>query len=66
MDARRPPGQTVSIDRASELLGVCRRTVYYMLGDGRLVSIRTLNGSQRVLLDSIAFGALKARPVNGH
>lgn len=46
-------GRSVSIDRAAELLGVSRRTVYNRIGDGRLETIRTLGGSQRVLLDSL-------------
>ncbi len=42
------------LERAAELLGVSRRTVYYRIRDGRLRTVRTMNGSQRVLLDSIA------------
>ncbi|HEX7678041.1 MAG TPA: helix-turn-helix domain-containing protein [Thermoanaerobaculia bacterium] len=41
------------IDRAAELLGVSRRTVYYRIREGRLLTIRTIGGSQRVLIDSI-------------
>jgi len=44
---------SVMIDRAAELLGVSRRTVYYRIREGRLHTIRTIGGSQRVLLDSI-------------
>jgi len=50
----RPPGDNVSLERAAQLLGVCRRTIYYWIGRGRLQTIRTIGGSQRVLLDSIA------------
>lgn len=46
-------GRSVSIEQASSLLGVSRRTVYYRIRDGRLRTIRTLGGSQRVLLDSV-------------
>ena len=46
-------GRSVSIEQAAELLGVSRRTVYYRIRDGRLRTIRTLGGSQRVLLDSV-------------
>lgn len=46
-------GRSVSIEHAAELLGVSRRTVYYRIRDGRLRTIRTLGGSQRVLLDSV-------------
>ena len=44
---------SVMIDRAAELLGVSRRTVYYRIREGRLHTIRTIGGSQRVLLESI-------------
>src|SRR5262245_37264127 len=44
---------TVFVDHASELLGVSRRTVYYWIRDGKLRTIRTPNGSQRVLIVSI-------------
>lgn len=47
-------GRTVSIDEAALLLGVSRRTIYYRIRDGRLKTVRTLGGSQRVLLQSLA------------
>jgi excisionase family DNA binding protein len=46
-------GRSVSIEQAAHLMGVSRRTVYYRIRDGRLRTIRTLGGSQRVLLDSV-------------
>lgn len=46
-------GRSVSIEQAAQLLGVSRRTVYYRIREGRLRTIRTLGGSQRVLLDSV-------------
>ena len=46
-------GRSVSIEQAAQILGVSRRTVYYRIGDGRLRTIRTLGGSQRVLTDSV-------------
>jgi excisionase family DNA binding protein len=46
-------GRSVSLDHAAELLGVSRRTIYNRIREGRLQTIRTLGGSQRVLLDSI-------------
>jgi excisionase family DNA binding protein len=46
-------GRSVSIEQAAQLLGVSRRPVYYRIRDGRLRTIRTLGGSQRVLLDSV-------------
>ena len=47
-------GRSVSLEHAAELLGVSRRTIYNRIREGRLQTIRTLGGSQRVLLDSIA------------
>lgn len=46
-------GRSVTIEQAAELMGVSRRTVYYRIRDGRLRTIRTLGGSQRVLLESM-------------
>ena len=46
-------GRSVSIEQAASLLGVSRRTVYYRIRDGRLRTIRTIGGSQRVLMDSV-------------
>jgi len=46
-------GRSVSIDQAALLLHVSRRTIYNRIRDGRLLTIRTLGGSQRVLVDSL-------------
>lgn len=46
-------GRSVSLDHAAELLGVSRRTIYNRIRDGRLQTIRTVGGSQRVVLDSV-------------
>lgn len=46
-------GRSVSLDQAAQLLGVSRRTIYNRIRDGRLQTIRTLGGSQRVLLESV-------------
>ena len=46
-------GRSVSIDQAAELLHVSRRTIYNRIRDGRLMTIRTIGGSQRVLLESL-------------
>ena len=46
-------GRSVSLDHAAQLLGVSRRTIYNRIRDGRLQTIRTLGGSQRVLLESV-------------
>ena len=45
--------RSVFVDEAATLLGVSRRTVYYRIREGRLLTIRTRCGSQRILLDSI-------------
>ena len=46
-------GRSVSLDHAAQLLGVSRRTIYNRIREGRLRTIRTIGGSQRVLLDSV-------------
>lgn len=46
-------GRSVSIDRAAELMNVSRRTIYNRIRDGRLQTIRTRCGSQRVLVESL-------------
>ncbi len=46
-------GRSVSIDQAAHLLNVSRRTVYNRIREGRLHTIRTLGGSQRVLVASL-------------
>jgi excisionase family DNA binding protein len=53
-------GRSVSIDQAALLLNVSRRTIYNRIRDGRLQTMRTLGGSQRVLIESIY--ELGARP----
>ena len=47
-------GRSVSLDHAAELLGVSRRTIYNRIRDNRLKTVRTVGGSQRVLIDSLA------------
>ena len=46
-------GRSVTIDQAAQLLGVSRRTVYYRIREGRLRTVRTIGGSQRVLVESL-------------
>jgi len=55
-------GRSVSLDHAAELLGVSRRTIYNRIREGRLQTIRTIGGSQRVLLDSVNEGSGIAAP----
>ena len=45
--------RSLMIDRAAEFLGVSRRTIYYRIREGKLTTIRTLGGTQRVLVDSL-------------
>jgi excisionase family DNA binding protein len=46
-------GRSVTIDQAAALLQVSRRTIYNRIRDGKLQTIRTIGGSQRVLVSSI-------------
>ena len=46
-------GRSVTIDQAAELLQVSRRTIYNRIRDGKLQTIRTIGGSQRVLVSSL-------------
>lgn len=46
-------GRSLTIDQAARRLGVCRRTIYNRIREGRLRTIRTAGGSQRVLVASI-------------
>ena len=57
-------GRSVSLDHAAELLGVSRRTIYNRIREGRLLTVRTLGGSQRVLLDSVEGEFRAARPAS--
>ncbi len=46
-------GRSVTIDQAADLLQVSRRTIYNRIREGKLLTIRTIGGSQRVLLASV-------------
>jgi excisionase family DNA binding protein len=62
-------GRSVSLDHAAELLGVSRRTIYNRIKEGRLLTVRTIGGSQRVLIDSVEDefrGTRHAAPVIRH
>jgi len=58
-------GRSVSIDRAAELLNVSRRTIYNRIRDGRLQTIRTRCGSQRVLVESLHSLGFRPQPFSG-
>ena len=56
------------LDHAADLLGVSRRTIYNRIRDGRLLTVRTIGGSQRVLIDSVEANPAppaRARPFSG-
>lgn len=46
-------GRSVTIDQAASLLKVSRRTIYNRIREGKLQTIRTIGGSQRVLMSSL-------------
>jgi excisionase family DNA binding protein len=48
-----PPVRSVFVEEAATMLGVSRRTIYYRIREGRLRTMRTRCGSQRVLHESI-------------
>jgi excisionase family DNA binding protein len=52
-------GRSVSIVQAADLLGVSRRTIYNHIKSGRLATLRTLGGSQRVLVASLEQAATR-------
>jgi excisionase family DNA binding protein len=46
-------GRSVSLLQAAHLLNVSRRTIYNRIREGRLHTVRTPGGSQRVLVESL-------------
>jgi len=58
-------GRSVSLDRAAELLNVSRRTIYNRIREGRLQTIRTRCGSQRVLVESLQNVGFRPQPFSG-
>ena len=55
-------GRSVSLDHAAQLLGVSRRTIYNWIREGRLETIRTIGGSQRVVVESMLRSAERTLP----
>lgn len=53
--------RSLSMAQAAQVLGISRRTLYYWIRDGRLQTIRTPMGSQRVLMESIRSNWLERR-----
>jgi excisionase family DNA binding protein len=54
--------RSLLIQDAAAVLGVCRRTVYYWIHDGKLRTVKTRGGTRRVTTESIA-EVLRARRV---
>lgn len=54
----------MSIEHAAQLLRVSRRTIYNRIRDGRLRTVRTLGGSQRVLVESLRENGFTAPPAS--
>jgi excisionase family DNA binding protein len=46
-------GRSVSLDEAARLMRVSRRTIYNRIRHGRLQTIRTIGGSQRIVIASM-------------
>lgn len=48
-------GNSVQLDKAAEILGCSRRTIYNLIREGRLITFRTKHGqrSQRVEAESV-------------
>jgi len=55
-------GRSVSIEQAALLLNLSRRTIYNRIRDGRLRTIRTRGGSQRVLMESLEEQGFRPQP----
>ncbi len=63
-----PPSRlTVSIMKATALVGVSRRTIYYWLKSGKLEYIRTAGGAIRIYSDTLFRESVspKLRAVSG-
>lgn len=45
--------QTVSVNKACELVGVSRRTIYNWMSQGKVEFIRTAGQSRRIVLDTL-------------
>ena len=45
--------KTISINKASELVGVSRRTIYNWIASGKVEYIRTAGGSVRIFVDPL-------------
>lgn len=57
-----PHEPSVSLDQAARLLKVSRRSIYNYIHDGKLHTIRTMGGSQRVLMEGLYRMGFKPQP----
>ena len=48
-----PDRKTISIKKASELVGVSRRTIYNWIASGKVEYVRTAGGSVRIFVDTL-------------
>ena len=48
-----PSAGSLSMDQTCRVLKISRRTLYYWIRRGRLQTLRTRMGSQRVLIESL-------------
>ena len=53
IEAMTPDRKTISINRASELVGVSRRTIYNWIASGKVEYVRTAGGSVRIFVDTL-------------
>ncbi|MCE9548920.1 helix-turn-helix domain-containing protein [Candidatus Nomurabacteria bacterium] len=45
--------KNVSVDKACEIAGVSRRTIYYWMATGKVEFFRAIGGSRRIFVDSL-------------
>jgi len=45
--------KTISINKASDLVGVSRRTIYNWIASGKVEYVRTAGGSVRIFVDTL-------------
>ena len=53
IEAMTPERKTISINKATELVGVSRRTIYNWIASGKVEYVRTAGGSVRIFVDTL-------------
>jgi len=53
IDAMTADRKTISINKASALVGVSRGTIYNWIGSGKVDYVRTAGGSVRIFVDTL-------------